>query len=176
MFGRAATDALGFPVGPNHFSGGKASQAHRALQAAGFDIVPRGDPAGPIAVPLSNEDREWTEGRPKLVRHLRKERAAGLSKAKKDHFIARNDGLRCERCGLDPVAQFGAAAGPACIEVHHRDTQVSKMDEGHRTRLEDLECLCATCHRIVHALLKLGLPVGAPDDAASTTRPRPRRG
>jgi 5-methylcytosine-specific restriction protein A len=40
--------------------------------------------------------------------------------------------------------------GDACIEVHHHAVAVAKMDGKARTRLADLQCLCANCHRIVH--------------------------
>ncbi|GGE95560.1 HNH endonuclease [Sphingomonas prati] len=65
--------------------------------------------------------------------------------------------LYCERCGLDPVQAFGVPEADACIEVHHRSTQIAAMAAGHRTRLEDVECLCANCHRIVHRLMKKGI-------------------
>ena len=41
----------------------------------------------------------------------------------------------------------------ACIEVHHKKP-ISEMVEGETTKLDDVECLCANCHRIVHRLLK----------------------
>ncbi|WP_407945638.1 hypothetical protein [Paraburkholderia elongata] len=28
------------------------------------------------------------------------------------------------------------------------------MGEGHKTTLDDLQCLCANCHRIVHKVLR----------------------
>jgi 5-methylcytosine-specific restriction protein A len=34
--------------------------------------------------------------------------------------------------------------------VHHRTTAVAKMNGTTRTRLSDLQCLCANCHRLVH--------------------------
>lgn len=58
---------------------------------------------------------------------------------------------------MDPVETFGSPLGEACIEVHHRETHVAEMREGHATRLEDLMCLCANCHRIVHREIKEAL-------------------
>jgi 5-methylcytosine-specific restriction protein A len=42
VFGLAATEALGFPVLPKHFTGGINTPSFRALEAAGFAIVPKG--------------------------------------------------------------------------------------------------------------------------------------
>lgn len=62
-----------------------------------------------------------------------------------------------ERCDMDPIEAFGSELGEACIEVHHRDTHISDMENGHETRLEDLECLCANCHRVTHREIKARL-------------------
>lgn len=154
VFGTAARLALSIEIRPEHFTGGVASRCHRMLERAGFEIVERGAPSAAVTVPLTDEDREWAEGRARLVTHLRRERAPGLSKAKKAAFVREFGRLHCERCGLDPVAVFGAAIGEACIEVHHRRVALARMNEGHLTSLDDLECLCANCHRVVHALLR----------------------
>lgn len=103
---------------------------------------------------LSSPEQTWAEGQVQLVSHLKRERARGLSQAKKNAFIRKHGKLFCERCDLDPVSVYGDAAAQVCIEVHHRSTSVSEMALGHVTRLEDLQCLCANCHRFVHALLK----------------------
>ena len=44
-----------------------------------------------------------------------------------------------------------ANGGLDFIEVHHAEVSVAAMVEGHRTKLSDLQCLCANCHRLVHA-------------------------
>jgi 5-methylcytosine-specific restriction protein A len=129
------------------------------LEACGFELVPHGAP--PSSSPfLSPDDRSWAEGRPKFVAHLKRERSPGLSKAKKAQFREQHGQLHCERCGLQPVETFGAA-GEACIEVHHRLVSVGEMAEDHRTRLADVECLCANCHRIVHAEMSRAARLGA---------------
>jgi 5-methylcytosine-specific restriction protein A len=155
VFGLAASEALGFAVQPKHFSGGIGTPCFRVLQAAGFTIVPKDEAVPTISIPTSEEDREWTEGKSKLVAHLRKERASGLAQAKKDQFVRLHGRLTCERCGMDPVEVYGGPHGVACIEVHHHSVQVENMIETHRTKLEDLKCLCANCHRVVHRFLKL---------------------
>lgn len=151
VFGLAASEALGFPVQPVHFSGGVGTPCFRILVAAGFEIVPKeGVASRPEEPPPALEDLIWMEGRPRLVAHLRRERAAGLAAAKKAAFRREHGRLLCERCGLDPIAKYGAS-GEACIEVHHRETHLAAMSADHTTRLDDVECLCANCHRVVHA-------------------------
>ena len=103
---------------------------------------------------LSSSELGWAEGRVYLVSHLKRERAPGLSKAKKSEFVGQHGALFCENCNMDPVEKYGEAFGHACIEVHHKTLAISDMGINHITRLEDLQCLCANCHRLVHAKLK----------------------
>lgn len=154
VFGLAASEALGFPVGPENFSAGESMVCFRMLRAAGYDIVSKGGNAQQDAIQLNEEDRVWSEGKPKLVTHLRRERGTGLAAAKRDYFRSVYGRLFCERCKLDPVESFGSEFGEACIEVHHSGTHVVNMPGDHQTRLEDLQCLCANCHRITHRELK----------------------
>ena len=95
------------------------------------------------APPPSSEDRQWTEGKPRLITHLRKERASGLAQAKKDWFVRTHGRLLCKRCGMDPIEVYYGEHGAACIEVHHHVVRVEEMAEANQTRLEDLQCLCA---------------------------------
>lgn len=138
----------------NWLSSRTTRQIHGVLKDAGFAIVRRGVRQENEAIPLSEDDRAWVEGRPNLILHLKRERAAGLARAKKQSFLRKHGKLLCERCGLDPILTFGSVAGEACIEVHHKRVHIRQMSEGHQTSLDDVECLCANCHRVVHALLK----------------------
>lgn len=106
----------------------------------------------------SASDVEWTEGTRKLRLHLSSERAPGLASAKKQDFIKQHGRLFCERCQLDPLEQYGTDLAASCIEVHHAATAVRDMKPGHATKLSDLECLCANCHRLEHALLRESSP------------------
>ncbi|WP_209349358.1 HNH endonuclease [Pontixanthobacter sp. CEM42] len=103
---------------------------------------------------LSDEDRGFVEGAPRRVHHLRRERAHGLSAKKKAEYRRIHGKLVCERCGFDPVEEYGAVAGEACIEVHHT-IPIATMMPGQKTRLADLQCLCANCHRVLHEELRL---------------------
>lgn len=154
VFGHAASHALGFPVLPRHFSGGLGTVCFAAIEQAGFEIVSKTGHVPASKLPPTEEDR-WAEGAPKLVRHMRRERARGLSRAKKSAFQDANGGrLLCEQCGCEPILDHNDPLADACIEVHHRETAVAQMQEGHVTALEDLQCLCANCHRLVHARLR----------------------
>jgi len=154
VFGLAASKALGFTVLPKHFTAGLGAVCFEVLESAGFIILPKdASCSGPVPATLS-EDHSWTEGQPKLVEHLYRERARGAAQAKKDQFRRIHQRLFCERCKMDPVETYGAKHGEACIEVHHQHVQVSDMAPGHLTSLNDLQCLCANCHRVVHRELK----------------------
>lgn len=153
LFGLAASEALGRRIGPGQFTGGTGTSCFRIIAAAGYPIVAKHEP--PPAEPgLSDDDRQWAEGHKRLVTHLKRERGHGLSAAKRAQFRAEHGHLLCERCDLNPVEHFGGVDGEACIEVHHDRIAVSDMKPGHRTELEDLKCLCANCHRVVHRELK----------------------
>lgn len=156
VFGLALSEALGIKALPEHFSGGVGTPCFRILEQAGYTIVPKTPKATPAVeqVVSPERDREWSEGSEKVRIHLARERSAGLREAKKAQYRREHDGrLNCERCGMDPVATYGEA-GEACIEVHHSRVQVQHMTDGHQTRLEDLQCLCANCHRVVHRLMR----------------------
>lgn len=154
VLGLAGTAALGFQLKPSHFTAGKGSLCFELLQAAGFQIVPKGEELPALELPIEPEERKWVEGHVKLVYHLDKERSAGLSQAKKEDFRKKHNGrLFCEECLLDPVQKWGPA-GEACIEVHHDEVHVADMKPGHLSSLEELKCLCANCHRVLHRKLR----------------------
>jgi 5-methylcytosine-specific restriction protein A len=77
-----------------------------------------------------------------------------VAKAKKAQMRELHGKLFCEDCRMDPIAVFGGLDGEACIEVHHRETEVADMVPGHVTKLTDVECLCANCHRVRHRKMK----------------------
>lgn len=103
------------------------------------------------AIPGEEADNEFREGSLQLKTHLRRERAWGLAKKKKAAFRATHGRLFCERCGLEPEKEFGEKLGVAVIEVHHALIAVGSMPQNHKTKLSDLMCLCANCHRLAHA-------------------------
>lgn len=82
------------------------------------------------------------EGRKRLVKHIVRERDSKIVKAKKDSAKT----LECEVCGFDAEAFYGV---PYC-EVHHR-IPLADLEEGTKTKIEDLAIVCANCHRIIHS-------------------------
>lgn len=169
VFGLALEEALGIEAFPAHFSAGWGQICFELLEAAGLWIVPKNGAAGrPTARPLAvkaaltdfvptEEERVWIEGNPKIVVHLKRERHPGLAKQKRNEFVSKHGRLFCEDCGLDPSVQYGEEAGSACIEVHHHRTFVAQMNPGHKSVIDDLKCLCANCHRVLHRKLALGI-------------------
>jgi len=153
VFGLAASEALGFEVLPENFYAGEKQPCFRILRKCGYAIVPKDSSTG--IEQLLQQDKEWREGGKKAVVHFKRERALGLSQAKKAQFKREKGKLFCERCKMDPIEIYGEEIGEACIEVHHHKTHVREMNDEHVTRLEDLQCLCANCHRIVHKELKI---------------------
>ncbi|MBE1206031.1 HNH endonuclease [Aminobacter carboxidus] len=169
VFGLALEEAVGIDAYPGHFSAGWGQVCFELLETAGLWIVPKsgGDPrprprSAEVEAELADlapteEERSWIEGNPKIVSHLKRERQPGLAKQKRAEFIAEHGRLFCEECRLDPVERYGPEAGHACIEVHHHRVHVANMKPGHLTLTDDLKCLCANCHRVLHRKLTLGL-------------------
>ena len=149
VFGLAASEALGIDVLPSYFVSGIGTPCFRIIKAAGYSIVSKNEPHPSNEEPSNSIAREWAEGEPKLVSHFRRERGSGIANAKKKSFILKHGRLLCERCGLDPEKVYGSTHGSACIEVHHK-FPLAKMPLRHNTKLEDLMCVCANCHRVIH--------------------------
>jgi 5-methylcytosine-specific restriction protein A len=148
VFGIALSEVIGRPAEPDDFSAGWGEPCFDIIEDAGYPIIAKNDVLADAPVD-ADEERVWAEGSLKRVHHLARERTPGLARAKKRRFIDEHGALRCERCCLIPSKTLGPL-GDACIEVHHRAIAVAKMDGTTLTRLADLQCLCANCHRIVH--------------------------
>lgn len=89
-----------------------------------------------------------TEGNPRLVKHLRRERNSAIVKAKKDTILRATGKLCCEACGFDFKEVYGKNGDGFC-EVHHLQP-LSKADGVVKTELGDLAIVCSNCHRIIH--------------------------
>ena len=156
VFGVAASEALGIDIRPWHFTGGLNTRCFKAINDAGYRIVPKGEGVGADELPRDPEERIWAEGSQVLVTHLRRERASGISRAKKRAFKREHGRLFCERCKLEPQEIYGSEIGNACIEVHH-DLPLGAEPTVRDTKLQDLKCVCANCHRIIHYELRKNL-------------------
>jgi hypothetical protein len=167
VFAMALEDALGIKVVPDHFHAGWKNPPFQIIAAAGYRIVKKGyalpskeEVESALSdLPHDVEDRGAIEGNLKIAIHLRRERDAGLAKRKKAAFVAEHGRLYCERCAFDPQEKYGSVVAMACIEVHHARVEVKDMEGCHETKLEDLECLCANCHRVTHRAMSLGVEI-----------------
>lgn len=147
VFGKALSICRnGELIRPFHFN---SRTAIKILTMHGFECVnthparsPDNDHANHIAL----------EGRKRLKQHFVRERNSALSARKKKMFKLKHGYLFCELCGLEPIQVYGDL-GEDCIEVHHRTPLYSRTEEC-ETTLQDLQCLCANCHRIEHALMR----------------------
>lgn len=148
VFGLALEAALGIEAYPGHFTAGHGNPCFQIIEGAGYPIIAKTEPT-PSSEPPIDPDLAAAEGNQKVVKHIKRERNPALSAAKRRAMIDELGHLCCERCKVVPSQKLGPH-GDAVIEVHHAKTQVSDMAHGHITRLADLQCLCANCHRIVH--------------------------
>ncbi|MFI6547437.1 HNH endonuclease [Streptomyces prunicolor] len=87
------------------------------------------------------------EGRLLVRRALARERDPKLRALKVKQTLRRGRRLQCEACDFDFGRIYGAL-GEGYIEVHHvTPLHISGTRE---TKLDDLACLCANCHRMCH--------------------------
>lgn len=89
-----------------------------------------------------------TEGRKKLLIHIRRERNPKIVKQKKEQVLNKTGKLSCEVCNFDFVSVYGELGNGFC-EVHHKNP-LAKVDKETQTSLEDLAIVCSNCHRMIH--------------------------
>ena len=103
-------------------------------------------------LPEADEDGVYQENTVRMRAHSRRERARGL----RDKVIARarrrHGSLRCEACGCEERTGLGRIAA-AEFEAHHREP-LAGSDGVRTTRVGDFAILCASCHRLIHALMR----------------------
>ncbi|MGH7904425.1 MAG: HNH endonuclease [Candidatus Dormibacteraceae bacterium] len=95
----------------------------------------------------SPDDEAFTEGRRVRVYHLRIERSRKL-RALFFGYVATP--YRCDMCRLVPANRYPWTTN--ILELHHLLPLSSPLRVGESgTHLEDLVCLCPSCHRATHA-------------------------
>lgn len=164
VFGLALERALGIKAYPRHFHAGWGEPSFELIEAAGYVIVRkrtapggRRNPIGSIVPPLAPEDLVFIEGDRRMADHFRVERRrdASAPRLKREEILRKHHRLICEHCGKDFRDEFGAEVAHGCFEIHHT-IPLASIDESRETRLDELRCLCATCHRAVHRAMALG--------------------
>jgi predicted HNH restriction endonuclease len=88
------------------------------------------------------------EGAENYVLHKAAERNKEIRTLKLKEFLKEHGRLFCEICGFCFEESYGEI-GRGLIEVHHL-VPLSKMEEGHRTTIKELMCICSNCHFAVH--------------------------
>lgn len=112
-------------------------------------------PSGPKSVTskidtvLPDIDSEVSEGNPKLVSHLKRERSRAIIKRKRQEVLARTGKLVCEACSFDFQAFYGRIGEEFC-EVHHLKRLADVKSGTVTTSLKDLVIVCSNCHRMLH--------------------------
>ena len=86
--------------------------------------------------------------------HRRRGRARGLRAKALARARRRSGTLSCEGCGRVEFVELGAVA-EAEFEAHHRSPLADSGDASRKARVDDLAVLCAGCHRVIHAAMRL---------------------
>lgn len=99
-------------------------------------------------------EESFKEGKIKLETHEKRERNPKLINVAKKQFKKTNGKLYCEICNFDFEEVYGEL-GIDFIEGHHTKP-VSQMEEETDSKIEDIQMLCANCHRMVHRAIERG--------------------
>ncbi|ULR50926.1 HNH endonuclease [Streptomyces deccanensis] len=112
------------------------------------------------------------EGRLLVRRALIRERDRKLRKLKIQQVLNSGKPLRCEVCRFDFARVYGGI-GEGFIEVHHVTPLF--ISGTRKTKLDDLACLCANCHRMCHTS-RPGESWRTPDDLRDEIRKAAQHG
>lgn len=91
---------------------------------------------------------EGTEGKEKLVKHLKRERNYIFMKKCKELFAKKDELLHCEICGFSFIEIYGEL-GKDFIEGHHT-IPVSELTSETIVKSTDILMVCSNCHRMLH--------------------------
>ncbi|MEH7504943.1 HNH endonuclease [Neobacillus drentensis] len=99
-------------------------------------------------VDITEDDMGFEEGKKKLKQHIVRERNPQVIKLAKERFKEKHGRLYCEVCTFDFFERYGEI-GEDFIEGHHT-IPVSELEEGQKTRVEDIALVCSNCHKMLH--------------------------
>ncbi|MED4676793.1 HNH endonuclease [Bacillus nitratireducens] len=100
------------------------------------------------SVGITEDDIGFEEGKKKLKQHVVRERNPQVINLAKEKFKQKHGRLFCEICEFDFFNVYGEL-GEDFIEGHHT-IPVSELQEGERTRVEDIAIVCSNCHKMLH--------------------------
>jgi hypothetical protein len=116
-----------------------------ALDFAWNNAVVEGDYDKEYGTPIRFE----SEGKYKIVSHLRRERSSALRNTKIKSFAKEHKRIHCELCKTNLSDVYPPNLAEGYIEVHHIKP-IALLEENSPTYLDDLILLCPNCHRMVH--------------------------
>lgn len=99
-------------------------------------------------VDITEDDEGFPEGKKKLRTHICRERNYKVIKEAKSRYKDKHGKLICEICKFDFEEVYGEI-GTDFIEGHHT-IPVSELEEGDKTRVEDIVLVCSNCHKMLH--------------------------
>jgi hypothetical protein len=151
-------NAKAFPTIESYFSSGVGAVCSQETIKSDLKVSRRSI-APDLQAALDEQDiegiknqprRQYEEGRQRLIKHLRleKARSSSLVRDAKRTFKTNHGRLSCEVCGFDYANAYGER-GKDFIEAHHRQP-ISELPGTVRLRIEDLAMVCANCHRMLH--------------------------
>ena len=99
-------------------------------------------------VDITEDDEGFAEGKKKLRTHICRERNYKVIKEAKKRYKNKLGKLTCQICEFDFEKVYGEI-GKDFIEGHHI-IPVSELNEGDRTKVEDIILVCSNCHKMLH--------------------------
>lgn len=105
------------------------------------------------------------EERRRIVNHYQWERNSGAARAAKERAK-----YKCEVCAEKMAIKYGADIGADYAEAHHKIPLSELNNQDVITSVDELVCVCANCHRMLHRLIRDGV-----DDALSKLKTRVRQ-
>lgn len=99
-------------------------------------------------VDITDDDEGFKEGKKKLRIHVCRERNYKVIKEAKARYKERYGKLICQICKFDFEGKYGDI-GKDFIEGHHM-VPISQLNEGDKTKVNDIILVCSNCHKMLH--------------------------
>ena len=99
-------------------------------------------------VDITEDDEGFPEGKKKLRTHICRDRNYKVIREAKRRYKDKHEKVICEICRFDFEETYGEI-GKDFIEGHHI-IPVSELNEGDKTKVEDIVLVCSNCHKMLH--------------------------